>query len=356
MVASDQSTLQNDRNGTKEKADNLGVTGPERDAQFGGGQVHEDGRIELAEEDVYDKLGYCFPTWKKWMILVCILFLQTSMNTNASIYGFAVKGLTEKYNISEPKARVGQMLFLVCYGFGCELWAPWSEEFGRWPTQQLSCFLMNIWQLPCALAPNFASILVGRGLGGLSTAGGSVTLGVIADLYQPEDSGFQYAVAFVILASVGGAPFGAVIGGFVGQYLAVPWIFWIQLILGGAVQIMHFFLVPETRATILLDREARKLRKAGHTNIYGPNELKKPRISFKDVGTIIARPFIMLFTEPIVLFLSLLSGFSDSLLFTFLEAYTPVFEQWNFQTYQIGLAFLSLVSWSCKYSFRTLLH
>jgi hypothetical protein len=46
-----------------------------------------------------------------------------------------------------------------------------------------------------------------------------VTLGVIADLYQPEDSGFQYAVAFVVLSSVGGAPVGAVIGGFVGQYL-----------------------------------------------------------------------------------------------------------------------------------------
>lgn len=49
----------------------------------------------------------------------------------------------------------------------------------------------------------------------------------------------------------------------------------------------------------------------------------------------------MFFTEPIVLWLSLLSGFSDSLIFTFMEAFKPIFEQWNFNTWQIGLAFIS---------------
>ncbi len=78
------------------------------------------------------------------------------------------------------------MIFLVMYAFGCELWAPWSEELGRKPILQLSLFLVNIWQLPVALAPNFASIMVGRALGGLSSAGGSVTLGMIADMWDSE--------------------------------------------------------------------------------------------------------------------------------------------------------------------------
>ena len=114
--------------------------------------------------------------------------------------------------------------------------------------------------------------------------------------------------------------------------------------MGGIVQVMHFFLVPETRATILLDREARRRRKKGEdSNIYGPNELKtfRERFSFKETMKIWYRPWLMFFTEPIVLFLSLLSGFSDSLIFTFLEAFTPVFEQWDFKTYQVGLCFLS---------------
>ena len=105
-------------------------------------------------------------------------------------------------------ARVGQIIFFICYGLDCELWVRWSEELGRWPTQQMSLFLVNIWQIPAALAPNYTTILVARALGGLSSAGGSVTLGVIADLHQPEDPGFQYAAAFVVLSSVGGAGLG----------------------------------------------------------------------------------------------------------------------------------------------------
>jgi hypothetical protein len=35
------------------------------------------------------------------------------------------------------------MIFLVAYAFGCEFWAPWSEEIGRWPVLQLSLLLVN---------------------------------------------------------------------------------------------------------------------------------------------------------------------------------------------------------------------
>ena len=50
----------------------------------------------------------------------------------------------------------------------------------------------------------------------------------------------------------------------------------------------------------------------------------------------------MFLTEPIVLTLSLLSGFSDALIFIFLESYSIVYAQWGFNDYQIGLAFLPL--------------
>ena len=327
--------------GDKQKA--LGVSGPELAA--GGGDAEKtqraDGKVELTEDDIEEKLGYAYPEWKKWLILVIILCIQISMNSNASMYGAALDGVVEKYGVSETKGRLGQSLFLIAYAFGCEFWAPWSEELGRWPTQQLSLFLVNIWQISSALSPTFGGLLTSRILGGLSTAGGSVTLGVIADLYHPEDTGFQYAVAFVVLSSVGGAPLGTVIGDFVATYHKNPeWIFWTLLIMGGAVQAVHFVCVPETRTTIILDREAKKRRKNGD-NAWGPNELKEKRFSAREIGLIWWRPFQMFFTEPIVLWLSLLSGFSDSLIFTFMEAFQPIFEQWDFNTWQTGLCFLS---------------
>ena len=153
----------------------------------------EDGKVEIQEDDCYDKLGFSYSPLKKWSILTVIFAVQVSMNFNASIYGNVVMPLTKQISITGQVARIGQMIFLVAYAFGSELWAPWSEEYGRWPVLQLSLFFVNIWQIPAALAPNYATIIVARFLGGISSAGGSVTLGLIADMWDADDQ--QSAVA-----------------------------------------------------------------------------------------------------------------------------------------------------------------
>ena len=68
------------------------------------------------------------------------------------------------------------------------------------------------------------------------------------------------------------------------------------MIIGFFVQALHFFFVPETRSTIILDREAKRRRAAGEKNVYGPNECKTERLSFKEILVIWGRPFQMLFT------------------------------------------------------------
>ncbi|KAB8235463.1 hypothetical protein ETB97_006798 [Aspergillus alliaceus] len=301
-------------------------------------------KIELTEEECYDQLGYSFPSWRKWMIISVIFLVQVSMNFNTSLYSNALTGISEEFGVSMQAARCGAMIFLVLYAFGCELWAPWSEELGRKPILQASLLLVNIWQLPVAIAPNFASIMVGRALGGLSSAGGSVTLGMIADLWEADDQ--QYAVACVVFSSVGGSVLGPVVGGFVEAYLPWRWNIWIQLIFGGFVQVAHFFLVPETRTTILMDRIAKKKRESGENpNLYGPNELipYRERFSMKEILITWVRPFKMFLTEPIVLCLSLLSGFSDALIFMFIQSFGLVYKQWHFSTVALGLSFLPIL-------------
>ncbi|KAL5362538.1 MFS general substrate transporter [Aspergillus floccosus] len=304
----------------------------------------EDEKVELTEDECYEQLGYSWPSWRKWMVISVIFLVQTSMNFNTSLYSNALVGISEEFGVSMQAARCGAMIFLVLYAFGCELWAPWSEELGRKPILQASLFLVNVWQLPVALAPNFASIMVGRALGGLSSAGGSVTLGMIADLWEADDQ--QYAVACVVFSSVGGSVIGPVVGGFVEAYLPWRWNIWIQLIFGGFVQLAHFLLVPETRTTILMDRIAKKKRESGENpNIYGPNELVpfKERFSMREILLTWIRPFKMFLTEPIVLCLSLLSGFSDALIFMFIQSFGLVYGQWNFSTVALGLSFLPIL-------------
>lgn len=202
--------------------------------------------------------------------------------------------------------------------------------------------ICDIWQIPVGIAPNFATIMVGRALGGLCTAGGSITLGMIADLWEPNDQ--QYAVACIVFSSVGGSVLGPVVGGFVESFLPWRWNIWIQLIFGGFVQLAHLVLVPETYPAIMINRIAKKRRAKGE-DVYGPTELipLKNRFSSHEIVVTWLRPFRMLITEPIVLCLSLLSGFTDALIFIFIQSFSLVYSQWGFSTVAIGLSFLPLM-------------
>ena len=111
------------------------------------------------------------------------------------------------------------------------------------------------------------------------------------------------------------------------------------------MQILHLVLVPETRTTIMMDNIAKKRRKSGQDkNIWGPDELVpfRDRFSAKEILITWGRPFKMFLTEPIVLTLSLLSGFSDALIFMFIQSFSLVYKQWGFGTVAQGLAFIPI--------------
>ncbi|KAI0554087.1 major facilitator superfamily domain-containing protein [Xylaria curta] len=332
-------TTLNDNQAPIDHAQNDGVNDADKEQV-----VENDGRRALTEDACEAELGYAFSRRKKWWILCVIFLVQTSMNFNTSLYSNGIKGIAQEFQVADQTARLGAAFFLITYALGCELWAPWSEEFGRKLILQLSLTLTNIWTIPVGLAPNITTVLVSRALGGLSTAGGSVTLGMIADMYDSDSQ--QYAVAFVVFASVIGSILGPIIGGFI-ELLppdrAWRWCTWIQLTFGLVVQFLHLATVPETRTTILMDRIARKRREeGGDPNVYGPGELHpfRERFSFAELMATWLRALKMLVTEHIVFLLSLLSGVSDAIVFTQIQSMNLVYRQWDFNCWQIGLTFV----------------
>jgi hypothetical protein len=307
------------------------------------------GKRILDEYEDFDKTANVWSGKKKWTLLTIVALCQTSMNFNAAIYSNAVEPLNDHFGISH--ARMGMVAFLVPYAFGCELWAPWSEELGRWIVMQLSLFGVNGSILICALSPTFGGILAGRVIGGLSSAGGSVTMGMVADMFDADSQ--AHAVLWASLWSCLGAVIGGICGGPIQQYLPYRWNFWIQLAFGVVTQAVHYFAAKETRATKMLDKEAQRSRKYGKGEMYGPKEAlnwgKKwyqrfDREGIQEILETMWRPYKMLITEPIVLFLSLLSGFADALIFSFFESYGYVFAQWSFTPTQISLALLPLAA------------
>ncbi len=97
----------------------------------------------------------------------------------------------------------------------------------------------------------------------------------------------------------------------------------------------------------MMDGIAKKRREGGvpgYANVYGPNELTpfRKRFHYKELLETWKRPFCMFCTEPIVLVLSLLSGFADALIFMQIQSFGLVYQQWGFGPIETGLAFISI--------------
>ncbi|KAH7028017.1 major facilitator superfamily domain-containing protein [Microdochium trichocladiopsis] len=304
--------------------------------------ANEKPKTELKPEDVASELPFAYSRRKKWLILCVVFLVQVSMNLNTTLYSNGIPGIAKEFGVTEEAARWGAAAFLIAYAFGCELWAPWSEEFGRKIILQCSMFMVNVFGILATVAPNFGAILAARTLGGICTAGGSVTLAIITDMFDSHDDDFQYATAFIVFSSVGGSIFGPIVGGFIEEYADWRYTGVVQVAFGFAIALLHLF-TPETRTTSVLDKIAKKKRASDPAcNIYGPGELKKKKTDWAEVGRIWIRPFIMFVTEPIVLSLSLLSGFSDALIFMQVQAFGLIYQQWGFGPINIGLAFIPL--------------
>ena len=106
-----------------------------------------------------------------------------------------------------------------------------------------------------------------------------------------------------MLSSCAGSVVAPIVGGVIEHYLDWRWVFWIQLIFGIVAQAIHFF-VPETRSSCILDKVAKRRRKQGQANIWGPNEVHGrffwQRIDLKESCKLMWRPYHFLLTEPIV--------------------------------------------------------
>jgi hypothetical protein len=98
----------------------LGPFGDEADVHHDsddGPRAEKDGKYELRESDAWNVLGYAFPSFKKWRILMVVFFIQIYINSNASMYSNAVERISEHHHVSMAKARVPQAMFLIAYGF-----------------------------------------------------------------------------------------------------------------------------------------------------------------------------------------------------------------------------------------------
>lgn len=295
-----------------------------------------------------------FPRWKKWYITAMVSYYNFLASTGASGYSNASAGISDTFHVSTEVATLGLSMFVFGFSTGPLLLAPLSEYYGRRPVYIVALFVLFIFQLPIALAPNIGTILVCRFLGGV---GGSVALtnagGSISDIWARDENG--YPMMWYGLFSTASQPLSLAMTGYIAQDLGWRWIFWWQMIVFGVSWLVTLIFMPETRHSSVLERNTHRVRtilaKEAFSNtgrISDAHNQGRKRSLHRLFARNLTRPFRFLFTEPITIGAAAYLGFIYAILFMFNESFTLVFgNNHGFNTGESGLAFLGVVVGAC---------
>ncbi|KAA1111700.1 hypothetical protein PGT21_008930 [Puccinia graminis f. sp. tritici] len=280
----------------------------------------------------------------KWTITIFCSVLTLNVTIASSGPSSATEAIMSEFQVSEVVATLVTSLFLCGYVAGPIIWAPLSEMIGRRDVFIGTMGFFFILQVPIA-APdsNLATIMTFRFLTGLfASAPVSNSGGVVADIWDAvhRNDAISLFTASVFLGPV----IGPVVASFIVESsLGYRWIFWVLMIASGATWLGSLFLLPETYSPILLSRKAKKLRKeTGDSKYYSAHE--KSDYSVKAIfRRTILRPFEMLFTESILLFVTVYLALVYGLLYGLFEAFPVIWgEIRGFTPWQTSLVFIGV--------------
>ncbi|CAG8222274.1 unnamed protein product [Penicillium nalgiovense] len=261
---------------------------------------------------------------RKLFMTFLVSLLAFSVTATSAIDACGILQYSEDFNVSEVVGSLATALFLVGFGSGSLLSGPFSETFGRNAVYLITMILFLIFIMAAGLAPNIHSHLIFRFLAGffgstpLTCAGGTV-----ADLWNPLQK--TYAFPAYAIPSFVGPMAGQIIGSYIPINLGWRWLEWIMLIMGGAILVIVLLFQPETYGPLLLYWKAKILREeTGDERYKAPMELKNEALGPRLLASVY-RPFALVYSELIIILMSLYLTVVYIVLFTFLEGYTYVF-------------------------------
>jgi multidrug resistance protein len=282
---------------------------------------------------------------KRWYLTMSGGLLILNATFASSAPSAVVPQLTHQFGFSDEIGTLTISLFVAGYCVGPLLWGPLSEQLGRRPVFIFAFVIYTIFQIACALAQNTAQILVFRFIGGVFAAAPLTNSGaLISDIWDPSTRGT--ALAAFTLGPFAGPALGPAVAGFiVVAGLSWRWLFWVMSIFAGVCTLQIIFTIPETYEPILLVEKAKRLRKeTGNQSYYAPLE-RQNQVSFsKRLENILAKPFVLLFREPMLIAITVYMSFVYGCLYVLFEAYPIVFTiGHHFNAGISGLMFLPLL-------------
>ncbi|KXT15615.1 hypothetical protein AC579_5830, partial [Pseudocercospora musae] len=252
----------------------------------------------------------------------------------------------QDFGVSQEVALLGTTLFMIMFGIGAVVSAPFSEILGRNPIYIISLTCFGLFTMGAGLSRDIVSWLVCRSFAGMFACPPLTNFGgTTADLWSPRERTYVFP-ALACLSFVG--PFLApTIADFIGPSPLVEWQWteWITLIMTGTLVICITLFAPETYAPILLSWKASHLRKTtGNSRYRAESEMHNESLP-KRMLKGIARPINFILTEPITDLFALYLIVLYVVLFGFLPGFDFIFGQhgiYGFDQLHTGLCFLAI--------------
>ncbi|KAI0299065.1 major facilitator superfamily domain-containing protein [Multifurca ochricompacta] len=282
---------------------------------------------------------------KAWIMFQTCL-LTFSVYLGSAIYTAGIPGVKSEFHVSTVSATVGLTAFVAGYGLGPMIFSPLSEvpQIGRMPIYIITLIFFVVLQVPTALATNYGMLMAFRFLTGffgspiLATGGAT-----ISDLYIPKKR--AYGVTLWGVFATCAPALGPLIGGFAAYFESWRWTIWELMWLSGAALVLLFFFYPETSASNILYRRAKRIRKAtGNPSFKSASEIAAAAMKPRDLAiSVLVRPFTLNFQEPIVFLLNVYIGLIYALLYIWFESFPIVFIGiYHWEEQLLGLSFLGI--------------
>lgn len=220
---------------------------------------------------------------------------------------------------------------------------PVIEDYGVRPGFLGTYLLFCVFIFPQAFATNFATLVICRSFaGGFAGTIVALTDVVVVDLFEYETERVKAIIVytFVLLA---GYTLGPVYGGGIEECLQWRWIFYIQLIVDFALLLLLYFVLHETRASLILKRIAKQKREEfnGTNSYYTRYEIEAQdsgKSLWQGLKKALIRPAQMLTTEAVLVSFTLWSAFTTGVLFTFTQSTGQVYaELFGWGEFQAGV-------------------
>ncbi|KAF8147738.1 major facilitator superfamily domain-containing protein [Mycena galopus ATCC 62051] len=290
-----------------------------------------EGPQTLAADD-YDNPRNWSTARRATINLILTLWVLT-LTYSSTAYVASIPTLMRHYHMSQEVAILGVTFTVLGFAAGPLLFGPASELYGRQIVYRLCGLGFSAFSFGTAFAPNAASLLIFRFLVGFFGAASINNIPAsIGDFTTPLERG-RYTISYALFA-FGGPALGPLVSAFIQQDAGFHWNFRVMAMFCTILSI-PVALVPETHGPTLL-----KWRIAREGRAPPPLPFDKIMPVFK---VALLRPLIYLFTEPMVMLVSLYFSVLYGILYGFFEAFTVVYlDIRGFKNTSFGLTYIAL--------------